>query len=75
MPILIPGIGAQGGDLETSVRLGATADGRRAVINASRSVLYASSDPKDFPDAARQAALELREGINRTLEAEGKGWS
>lgn len=75
MPILIPGIGAQGGDLEASVRLGATADGRRAVINASRSVLYASSDPKDFADAARQAALELREGINRTLDAEGKGWS
>ncbi len=75
MPILIPGIGAQGGDLEASVRLGATAWGRRAIVNASRSVLYASSDPKDFADAARRSAIALRDGINQTLEAEGKGWS
>lgn len=53
MPILIPGVGAQGGDLETSVKFG----GKRAVINASRSILY-SADPKT-------EAKKLRDEINK----------
>ena len=64
MPILIPGIGAQGGDLESAVRYGCDSKGYRAVINASRSILYASAG-EDFADAARAAAIELRDTINR----------
>ena len=72
-PLLIPGIGAQGGDLEASVRNGTDRRGRRAVINSSRGVIYASAGA-DFAEAARQATATLRDAINRTLEAEGKGW-
>lgn len=72
-PILIPGIGAQGGDLEASVRHGVDAGGRRALINSSRGITYASGGP-DFANAARQATAQLRNAINETLEAEGKGW-
>ncbi|MCX5749485.1 MAG: orotidine-5'-phosphate decarboxylase [Candidatus Saganbacteria bacterium] len=57
MPILIPGIGAQGGDLEQSVRNGITKDKNRAVINSSRSIIY-SDDPA-------KAAKKLRDEINR----------
>lgn len=53
MPILIPGVGAQGGDLESSVKYG----GKRAIINASRSILYAD-DPK-------AEAKKLRDEINK----------
>lgn len=53
MPILIPGVGAQGGDLEASVKYG----GKRAIINASRSILYAE-DPK-------AEAKKLRDEINK----------
>ncbi|MFQ5860333.1 MAG: orotidine-5'-phosphate decarboxylase [Dehalococcoidia bacterium] len=73
MPILIPGVGAQGGDLEAAVRHGTDRWGRRAIINASRQVLYASRGP-DFAQAARAAAQGLRDEINRVLEEEGKGW-
>jgi orotidine-5'-phosphate decarboxylase len=59
MPILIPGIGKQGGDLESAIRFGCDKDGTLAIINASRSVLYASSG-KDFADAAREEAQQLR---------------
>jgi orotidine-5'-phosphate decarboxylase len=59
MPILIPGVGTQGGDLEAAVRFGCDKNGWLAVINASRSVLYASSG-KDFANAARTEAQQLR---------------
>ena len=72
-PFLIPGIGAQGGDLEASVRCGVDANGRRAVINSSRGIIYASTGA-NFAQAARQATAALRDAINETLEAEGKGW-
>jgi orotidine-5'-phosphate decarboxylase len=62
LPILIPGIGKQGGDLESAVRFGTDKNGRLAIINASRSVLYASSG-KDFATAARNEALQLRDQI------------
>ncbi len=74
MPILVPGIGAQGGDLEESVRNGADSAGRRVVISASRSVLYASRGA-DFADAARAEALRLRGAINDELDRMGKGWT
>jgi len=66
---LIPGIGAQGGDLETAVRYGPDAVAG-PVISASRSILYASLQG-DFAAAARDAAQELRDQINaaRALSA------
>ena len=72
-PFLIPGIGAQGGDLEASVLCGVDSSGRRAVINSSRGIIYASPGA-DFAQAARQATATLRDAINQTLEAGGKGW-
>ena len=72
-PFLIPGIGAQGGDLEASVRCGVNANGRRAVVNSSRGIIYACTGA-DFAQAARKATTVLRDAINETLEAEGKGW-
>ncbi len=63
LPILVPGVGAQGGDLAASVRLGADARGERVIINASRTILYASGG-RDFAAAARAAAAELRDAIN-----------
>jgi len=73
MPFLIPGVGAQGGDLEASVRNGVDAAGRMAVINSGRGIIYASSGP-DYADAARRAASEMRDGINETLGSMGLGW-
>jgi orotidine-5'-phosphate decarboxylase len=64
MPLLIPGIGAQGGDLEQSVRYGIDANKEKAVIVAARQVIYASRGA-DYAQAARQAARELRDTINR----------
>jgi orotidine-5'-phosphate decarboxylase len=64
LPFLIPGVGAQGGDLTAAVRHGPAADGTGPVINTSRGVLYASSGP-DFADAARRTADDLRQRINR----------
>lgn len=64
MPFLVPGIGAQGGDVEAVVRNGATPDGGGLVISSSRAILYAGSG-RDFADAARAAAIEQRDTINR----------
>ncbi|MFC2010367.1 orotidine-5'-phosphate decarboxylase [Chloroflexota bacterium] len=66
MPFLIPGVGAQGGDLALTVRYGVDAKGEKAIINSSRQILYASQG-KDFAIAARQAASDLRDQINRHL--------
>ena len=64
LPILMPGVGAQGGDLETAVRSAARPDGTGLLVNASRSILYASAG-EDFASAARSAASALREEINQ----------
>ena len=74
MAFLIPGVGAQGGDLEEVVRAGTDSNGRLAIINSSRTIIYAS-DGKDFPEAARRVAARMRDQINAVLEQEGKGWS
>ncbi|MBN1398956.1 MAG: orotidine-5'-phosphate decarboxylase [Bacteroidetes bacterium] len=58
MPLLIPGIGKQGGDLKSVVRYGCDKNGQLAVINISRSVIYASQE-KDFADAARKEAEKI----------------
>jgi orotidine-5'-phosphate decarboxylase len=67
MPFLVPGIGAQEGALKDAVTAGL--DSRRAgiIVNASRSIIYASRD-RDYPLAARSAAAQLREHINRYRE-------
>jgi len=66
MPLLIPGIGAQGGDLALTVRYGVDAHGKKAIINASRQIIYASPG-KDFARAAGAAAQSLRDEINYHL--------
>jgi orotidine-5'-phosphate decarboxylase len=63
MPFLVPGVGAQGGDVAQAVRSGQTAAGAGLVISSSRSILYASSG-EDFVSAAREATLKLRDQIN-----------
>ncbi|TLY60737.1 MAG: orotidine-5'-phosphate decarboxylase [Gammaproteobacteria bacterium] len=63
MPLLVPGVGAQGADVAQAVQNGQTASGTGLIISSSRAILYASSDD-DFAPAARAAALALREQIN-----------
>jgi orotidine-5'-phosphate decarboxylase len=63
LPFLIPGIGAQAGDIESTVRFGTDENGELAIINSSRGILYASSQ-EDFDQAARNEALRLRDAIN-----------
>ncbi len=67
MPLLIPGIGAQGGDIEAVLRHAGTAPGQN-VINSSRGILYAS-DGEDYASAARQSLLDLRNAINAGRES------
>ena len=74
LPILIPGVGAQEGALEESVRGGTDNRGRLAIISSSRQVLYASGGA-DFAQAARREATALRDRINRVLAEDGLGWS
>lgn len=64
MPLLIPGVGAQGGDVEAVVKNGKTTDGTGLMINSSRGILYASSGA-GYADAAADAARGLRDEINR----------
>jgi orotidine-5'-phosphate decarboxylase len=64
MPILVPGIGSQEGALEDAVKAGINSKRRGIIVNASRSILYASRD-NDYAMAARSAAAQLREHINR----------
>lgn len=63
MPILIPGVGAQGGDLETAVINGTANFTKPALINVARSVLYASQDP-DFAQRAREELIKLNDAVN-----------
>lgn len=63
MPILVPGVGAQQGDLEAAVQAGVDAQHAGILVNASRAISYASTGA-DFKDAARAAAQRLRDQIN-----------
>lgn len=66
MPLLVPGIGAQGGDIQATVTAGKTANGTGMMINSSRAILYAKAEAgEDFAQAARRVALETRDAINR----------
>ena len=64
MPLLIPGIGAQGGDVEAVIRHGKTPGGTGLIVSASRAVLYASSG-NEYAEAAADAAKSLRDETNR----------
>jgi orotidine-5'-phosphate decarboxylase len=63
MPILVPGIGAQEGALADAVRAGVDGEAAGIIVSASRGVTYASKSA-DFAEAARAAALKLRDEIN-----------
>ena len=63
MPLLIPGIGAQGGDIDATVKAGR---GAYMMINSSRAILYASKD-SDFAKAARTVAIETRDALNKVV--------
>ncbi|MBW8901351.1 MAG: orotidine-5'-phosphate decarboxylase [Massilia sp.] len=66
MPLLVPGVGAQGGDVAATVRAGRTAQGAGMMINSSRAILYAAPHAgEDFAAAARRVAQETRDDINR----------
>jgi orotidine-5'-phosphate decarboxylase len=64
MPLLIPGIGAQGGDIDATVKAGAVPNkpSTGMIINSSRAILYASSG-SDFAEAARAVALNTRDAL------------
>jgi len=65
MPLLVPGIGAQGGDIEATVTAGQTADGAGMMINSSRAILYARrTDGEGYAEAAARVARETRDAIN-----------
>ena len=64
LPLLIPGVGAQGADVAKAVRAGAG----RMMVSSSRGLIYASRDPDRYADAARAATETLRAAINAALE-------
>lgn len=64
MPFLVPGVGAQGGDVEAVVTNAKTADGAGLIVSSSRAILYASGGD-DYAEAAANAARALRDEINR----------
>ena len=70
MPLLVPGIGAQGGDIAATVQAGRTADSNGLMINSSRAILYAGNG-EDYASAARSVALETRDAINRHRQLDG----
>ncbi|GAB4339227.1 MAG: orotidine-5'-phosphate decarboxylase [Calditrichia bacterium] len=70
LPILIPGIGAQGGDLATTVQAGCEEGGPNALINVSRAIIYADDSPAFAKAAAKQAAFYQQE-INRYYNPQG----
>ncbi len=63
LPLLVPGIGAQGGDVRATVEAGQTANGCGLMISSSRAVLYASNG-QDFADAAARVASDTNHEIN-----------
>lgn len=66
LPYLIPGIGAQGGDLENTVRYGFVKNDVLALVNSSRGIIFASNGP-DFAERAAEEAKKLRDQINNYL--------
>lgn len=76
LPILIPAVGAQGGDVVEAVKAGQDSRGKGMIINSSRGIIFASSGP-DFADAARRETLKLHESIIAVkvgMNTEGSDW-
>jgi orotidine-5'-phosphate decarboxylase len=69
LPLLIPGVGAQGGDAIATVKAGLRANGP-IIVNSSRAILYAASDAQ-FADAARREALKTREVLQQAAAQAG----
>ena len=68
IPLLVPGIGAQGGDIAATVKAGRNSTGMGLMLNSSRAILYAGTQAdggENFAEAARQVALQTRDEINR----------
>jgi len=63
MPLLVPGIGAQGGDVQATVQAGGNAAGAGIMINSARAIIYASGGD-DWREAAARAARDTRDAIN-----------
>jgi orotidine-5'-phosphate decarboxylase len=70
MPLLVPGVGAQGGDVLATVQAGCNAAGTGMLINSSRAILYASQGD-DWRDAAKAMALQTRDAINAARAQKG----
>jgi len=65
MPLLIPGIGAQGGDVEATLKAGLRADGKGLIISSSRGIIYASEKSDNYAQSAGAACLALKNTINQ----------
>ena len=74
LPILVPGIGPQLGDLEASVRAGLGRKNHGLLVSSSREIIYASSDLNNFGPAAANASSVLRGDINNILEEVGRSF-
>ncbi|MGZ6005293.1 MAG: orotidine-5'-phosphate decarboxylase [Candidatus Saccharimonadales bacterium] len=64
MTFLVPGIGAQGGDVEATLKAGLNKDGKGLIINSARAIIYAS-EGEDYSDFARAKAIETVDEINK----------
>jgi len=64
IPILIPGLGKQGGDVEKTIKFGTNKNGEMAIINSSRGIIFAGDDDR-FYEKSRDEALLLRNNINK----------
>ena len=72
MPLLVPGIGAQGGDIRETVKAGQTADGFGLMLNSSRAILYAGTEEGEaFAKASRRVAKKTRDEINQYRHQRG----
>ena len=68
LTFLVPGVGAQGGDVRKAIEAGINRLGRGLVINSSRGIIYASRSRADFAQAARDAAMRLNAAVNSAVE-------
>ncbi|MCX7044949.1 MAG: orotidine-5'-phosphate decarboxylase [Candidatus Sumerlaeota bacterium] len=64
LPFLIPGVGAQGGEIERVVQAGRDDEGQGLIFNVSRAILYAGTSADDFAVKAREAAMRYRDAMN-----------
>ena len=64
MTFLVPGLGAQGGDVKATLQNGLNQHGKGMIVNSSRGIIYASNG-SDFAAAARKTATDLRDNVNQ----------